>query len=78
MHNAMGIQQAQLTLPGGIWESSTKKAKWSWMLNSDLGSPGEEAGEHPGTEQGGPSPLVLSGGMTAGVVSSSIGPRHSM
>lgn len=41
MHNAVGIQKDPLTLSRGIWVSSTRDA-----TIEQLGSPGEEAGEH--------------------------------
>lgn len=58
---AMGIHKTQLTLSRGIWENSTKKAKLIWMLGSNLGSPGEEAGERPGHRAGRFKPLSVEG-----------------
>lgn len=51
MHNAVGIQKDQLTLSRGIWVSSHGMQQLSWVLNSEMGSPGEEAGEHTGQRE---------------------------
>ena len=51
MDNAVGIQKEQITLPGGIWESSTKEAVVEWGTERWVGlSRREEAGENSGRE----------------------------